>query len=142
MPAIDLVGEVDLVGAAAIVIGAAGADREPQRHRLQRARLVAGNLQTLDLRRKRQRVVSDRLRRAAAAFRQQIADALPTTDQIDGAQQRSAVAEDEPRLIEQAALDALHGEGDRAAGADRVDAELVAALRRAQDGVAVADAAE
>ena len=53
-----------------------------------------------------------------------------------------AAAERQPGLVEQAALDAFHREGDRAAGADGVDAELVAALRRAQHRVAIADAAQ
>ena len=62
VPAIDLVREIHLVGAAAIVVGAARAHGEAQRHRLQRPRLVAGNLEALDLRRERDAVVPDRLR--------------------------------------------------------------------------------
>ena len=42
-----LAGEVGLVGAGAVVVGAARADRQAQRHRLQRPRLVAGDLQPL-----------------------------------------------------------------------------------------------
>ena len=69
VPAIDLVREVHLVGAAAVVIGAARADGEPERHRLQRPRLVAGNLEPLDLRRDRDAVVADRRARRAGCPR-------------------------------------------------------------------------
>ena len=82
------------------------------------------------------------VRRAAAALGQQVAEPLARADQFDRAQQRVAAAERQPRLVEPAALDALHRERDRAAGADGVDAELVAALRRAQHRVGVADAAQ
>ncbi len=90
MPAIDFVRKIDLVSAAAIVIRAARAHGEAQRHRLQRARLVAGNLEALDLRRERDAVVADRLGRAPASLRQQIADALAAADQLDRAQHRVA----------------------------------------------------
>ncbi len=53
-----------------------------------------------------------------------------------------AVAEPQPRFVQPSPLDTLHREGDGAAGADRVEAELVAAPGRAQDGVGVADAAQ
>ena len=49
--AVEVAGEVGLVGAGAVVVGAARVDREPERHRLQRPRLVAGQLQALDVRR-------------------------------------------------------------------------------------------
>ncbi len=50
--AVEAPGEVGLVGARAVVVGAAGVDGEAQRHRLQRARLVAGQLEALDVRRR------------------------------------------------------------------------------------------
>src|SRR5690606_36502679 len=115
---------------------------EPERHRLQRARLVARNLEPLDLRRERHAVVYDHLGRPAAPLREQVANALAAADQSDGAKQRVAVPEDQPWLVEQPALDALHGESDGAARADRVDSELVAALRRTQNDVGVTHAAQ
>ena len=56
------------------------------------------------------------------------AEALARSDHIDRAQQRVAAPERQPRLIEPSALDAFHRKGDRPAGADRVEAELVASL--------------
>ena len=49
--AVDLTGQVGLVGARAVVVGAARVDGEAEGHRVQGARLVAGHLQTLDVRR-------------------------------------------------------------------------------------------
>jgi hypothetical protein len=86
--------------------------------------------------------VADHLGRAAAAIGQQLADAVTLADQIDGAQQRLAAAEHQPRFVEESALDAFHREGDGAARADGVDAQLVAPLRCAQDRIPVADAAQ
>ena len=76
------------------------------------------------------------MRGAAAAFGQQIAQAFAPADQLDRPQQRRRRRRTSATARRAAALDALHRKGDRAAGADRVDAELVAALRRAQHGVA------
>ena len=42
-------GEVRLVGSRAVVVGAAGVDREAECHRLQGAGLVSGQFQTLDV---------------------------------------------------------------------------------------------
>src|ERR671918_1934956 len=86
--------------------------------------------------------MADGLRGATAAFAKQLADPLTAADQIDCAQHRLAAAEPKPLLVEHSAFDAFHGEGDRPARADRIDAELVATLCRAQDGVAVAHATE
>ena len=55
---------------------------------------------------------------------------------------RFAVAEFQPRLIQPAALDALHREGNGTSGADGVEPQLVAALRCAQHGVGIADTAQ
>ena len=71
-----------------------------------------------------------------------VSKAFPRADQLDRLQHGIAAAKSEPRLVEQAALGALHREGDSAPGADGVDAELVAPPRRPEDGVAVRDAAE
>ena len=142
VPAIHLVREVNLVGAAAIVVGAAGADREAQRHRLQRPGLVAWNLEALHLRSERDAVVPDRLGRTAAALGQQVADALAAAHELDRPQHRVTAPEGEPGLIEPSAFDTLHREGDRAAGADRIDAEVVAEPGCAEHGVGVAHAAE
>ena len=45
-------GEIGLIRARAVVVRPAGVDRQPERHRLQRARLVAGELQPLHVRRR------------------------------------------------------------------------------------------
>src|SRR6185436_4181581 len=103
-------------------------DGKPERHRLQRARLVAGYLEALDLRRDGNAVVPDDVSRPTAALGQQIAKPIAGPNQLDGAQQGVAAAERQPRLVKPAPLDALHGKRDRAARADGVDAELVAAL--------------
>src|SRR5687768_13562245 len=110
------------------MVGAARAHGKPERHRLQRPRLVAGNLEALDLRRDGDAVVSDRVRRSTAAVRQQIAKALTQPDQIDRPQQRVAAAEGQPWFVEPASLDALHGKRNRATRADGVDAKFVASL--------------
>src|SRR4029450_6349572 len=68
------------------------------------------------------------------------ADPPPRPDQIDPPQQCLATAEDQPRFVEPSALDALHRKGDRPAGADGIEAQLVASLRRAEDVIGAADA--
>ena len=128
MAAIDLVGKVDFVGAAAIVVGAARAHGKPERHGLQRPRLVAGNLEALDLRGNRQAVVANRVSRSTAALGQQIAKAVPQANQIDRPQQRVAPSEGQPRLVEPAPFDTLHGKRDRATRTDGIDPEFVASL--------------
>ena len=110
------------------MVGAARANGKPERHRLQRPRFVAGNLEALDLRCNRDAVVTDGVSRAAAALGQQIAQAVTHPDQIDRPQQRVATAEGQPRFVEPAPLDTLHGKRDRAACADGVDPKLVASL--------------
>src|SRR3954453_446047 len=69
--AVEAPGHVGLVGARAVVVRAAGDDREDERHRLQRARLVAGELHALDVRRERVRALPDLLRRRARALGEQ-----------------------------------------------------------------------
>src|SRR5687767_4850046 len=110
------------------MVGAARADGKPERHRLQSPWLVAGNLEALDLRRDGDAVVPDRVRRSTAALRQQVANALPQPDQIDRPQQRVSAPEGQPRFVEPASLDTLHGKRDRATRADGVDPKFVASL--------------
>ena len=109
------------------MVGAPGVDGQPQRHRLQRARLVPGQLQALDLRREVDRALADDLGRPPRPLGQQLAEARAGADEVERAQQRGAVAEPQPRRVDQPALGALHRPGDRAAGRDRVQAQLVAA---------------
>ena len=142
--AVELAGQVGLVGAGAVVVGAAGVDRQPERHRLQRARLVAGQLQALDLRREVDRAAA-RPRSAARRepSREQLAQALRArADRVERPQQRRAVAEPQPRLVDQPALGALHRPRDGAAGRDRVDAQLVAAGAGGEHVVGVGHAAQ
>ena len=133
--------QVGLVRARAVVVGAARVDREAERHRLQRARLVARQLEALDVRGERRRALADDLGGRPRALGQQRAEALPGADLLDRPQQRAGVAEAQPRRVDQAALDALHRPGDRAARRDRVEAQLVAAAARLEHGVRVRDAA-
>src|SRR3954470_15208064 len=140
--AVEAPGQVGLVGARAVVVRAAGVDREAERHRLQRARLVAGELHALDVRRERVRALPDLLRRRARALGEQRADALARADLVDHAEQAAGVPEAQPRRVDQAALDAFHRPRDRAAGGDRVEPELVAAAACGEDRVGVGDAAE
>jgi hypothetical protein len=128
VPAIDLLREIHFVGAAAIVIGAARPDGKPQGHRLERARLVAGNLEPFDLWRKCQAPLADRLRRPAAPLGEKLADAFTRTNQIDRLQHGITTAEPEPGFGEQTTFDTFHRERNRAAGANGVDTEFIASL--------------
>src|SRR5262249_37092553 len=96
---------------------------------------------TFNLRRDREAVVADRLSRAAASLRQEVPDALAPTDQLDHAMHRVAGSESQPGLVEPSALDALHGKGNRATGADGVDAEIVTESGSAKHGVGIAHTA-
>src|SRR3954454_603115 len=140
--AVEPAGEVGLVRAGAVVVGAARVDREPERHRLQRPRLVAGQLHALHVRREGLRALPDDLRRRPRALGQQRADALARADLVEHAQQRVRVAEAQPRRVDEAALDALHRPRDRAAGGDRVEAEFVAKAARGEHGVGIGHAAQ
>jgi hypothetical protein len=137
-PTIHFVREIHLVSAAAVVVRTAGANGEAQRHRLQRSRLVAGNLEALDLRGKRDALVSDCLSRATTALGQQVPETLAPTHERDRTQHRISASESQPRLVKPSTFDTLHGEGDRAADTDRVDAQLVAQLGRAENDVGIA----
>src|SRR5262249_5064478 len=130
------------VRAAAVVIGAARAHGETESHRLEGARFVSGNLQSLDLGCERDAAMADRLCGALAAFGQEVAQALARADELDGPMHGGAVAKSQPGRVEPSVLRALHGECDCAAGADRVDAELVTQARRAQHCVRVGDSAQ
>src|SRR5436190_12343449 len=124
------------------MIGPASADGETQRHCLQRSRLVSGNLQALDLRSKVDGILTNSLGGPATSFRQQIAQAFAMADQFDSVEESVAVAESQPGLAEQSALGAFHRKRDRPAGANRVEAQIVAQLRRQQDNVRIANAAQ
>src|SRR5580693_6835118 len=115
---------------------------ETERHRLERPRLIAGNFETLDLRRERNAVMPDGLSRAAAALSQKVPQALARSDQIDRTQHRLAVSKLQPWFIEPLALDALHRKRDCAAGTNGVEPELVASLRCTQHHVSVAHTAQ
>ena len=66
------------------MIRAVLADRIAQAHADLAARIVHRQFLSLDLHREQVGIAADRLRRALAAFRQQIADALASGDQFDG----------------------------------------------------------
>src|SRR5215471_1150111 len=78
---IDLVGKIDLVGAAPIVVRATRSYGKAQSHRLQRTWLVSRNLEALDLWSESDAVVADRLVRASTSLSQQVANSLPAAKQ-------------------------------------------------------------
>src|SRR3954447_18963486 len=135
-------GEVGFVGARAVVVGAARVDRETERHRLQGARLVARQLEALDLRGEGDRSLADDVRRGARALGQQRAEPLARADLVDRAEHRIGIAEAQPRRVDEAALGGLHRPRDRAAGGNRVEPVLVAAAARLEHGVRIRDAAQ
>src|SRR5207247_7252374 len=109
---------------------------------LVRPRFVARELAALDLGREVDRVPADLLRGTARALGEEVAQAGARSDLDERTVQRPALAEAEPRRIDQAALGALHRPGDRPSRRDRVDAELVAQLTRLEHRVGVRDTAE
>src|SRR5690606_21510254 len=121
MQPIDLLGEVGLIRAAAVVIGAAGADGEAQSHRLQGAGFVTGDLESFDMWGEVGGVAADVLGSTSRSFGEQIAEALTAADELQRVEEGVAVAESELRSVEVAALGAFHGEGDRRTGGDGVD---------------------
>jgi hypothetical protein len=123
------------------VVGPARVDRQPERHRLQRARLVARQLEPLHVRREGGGPAADLGGRPARALRQQVAEPRPRADLVQRSQQPLRVAEAQPWRVDQAALGALHRPGDRAAGRDRVEPQLVAARAGREHGVGVAHTA-
>ena len=98
---VEVTGQVGLVGAGAVVVGAAGVDREAERHRVQGARLVAGHLHALDVRREVGRVTADLLGCPPGPLGQQRPDAGAVADLVERAQQRLAVAEAQPGRVDQ-----------------------------------------
>src|SRR5204863_5369302 len=108
----------------------------------QRARLVAGQLESLDVRRERGRALSDGLRGGARALREERAEAFAAADLVDGPQHRARVSEPQPRRVEEAALGALHRPGDGPSRGDGVEPKFVAAAARLEDGVGVRDTAQ
>ncbi len=76
------------------MIGAAGPDGQPKRHRVQRSRVVTGQLQALDMRREIRRVTTDSLGGSPAAQRQQLTQpSPPIDDRVDGLEHSGPIAE-------------------------------------------------
>jgi len=86
--------------------------------------------------------VPDDARGGARAERQQGTEALTGAELVQRPQQGVAVAEAQPRRVQQAALGGLHRPGDGAAGRDGVDAELVAPGAGGQDRIGVGHPAQ
>ena len=63
-------------------------------------------------------------------------------DEFESLYESFAVAEAEIWYIKESAFCTLHREGDRAAGADCVEAEFIAECRSAQNRIWVGDAAQ
>jgi len=134
-----MLGKVDLVCAAPIVICAARPNSEAQRHRLQCSRLIAGDFEPFHLRREIERSTTDFFGGSSAAFGEQLTNSLAAPDQVNCPEQSITIAKLEPPLIEQAALDTFHGEGNRAAGADCIQAQIVTAARSPQHDTRIVD---
>src|SRR5690349_2664054 len=109
---IDLVGKIDLVGSAPVVIRAARPYGKAQSHRLQRTGLVSGNLEAFDLRSESNAVMADRLCGASTSLSQQISNTLAAANHVDRPQQSVSGSEGEPWLFDQSSLRTLHGESD------------------------------
>ena len=82
--AVELAREVGLVGAGAVVVGSAGVHGEAERHRVQRARLVAGELEALHVGGEALRPLAHLLGRAAGALGEQVAEAVARADLVRG----------------------------------------------------------
>src|SRR5205823_8771451 len=76
-------GEVDLVSPAAVVVGPAGTDREPEGHRLQRPRLVPRQLQPLHVRGEARGVAADGRGRPPGAVGEEAAEAIAAGDAVE-----------------------------------------------------------
>ena len=108
--AIGPAGEVGLVGPRAIVVRASGSHGQAQGHRVQTARVVARQLQALDVGGQRRGVTADALGRLAAAQGQQFADRpVPVQKRRDGLEHGCSIAEPEgtTRALEPAARTSL-----------------------------------
>ena len=143
--AVGAVGEVGLVGARAVVVGPPGADGQAEGHRVQGPGVVARQLQPLDVRGQADGLAADPLGRPPAPQREPARRAPSrSSDRRDRVEHRLAVAEPErparpaDPAVDPAALGAVHQEGDRAAGRDRVEPQRrrrPAAARRTTLGV-------
>ena len=136
-------GQVGLVGARAVVVGAARVDREARAPwPAASAARSPGSSRPLTCGAN----AADPWPTSSAAAREPSASSAPrpsrTADLVERAEHRVRVAEAQPRRVEEAALGALHRPRDRAAGRDRVDAVRVAAPAGLEDGVRVRDAAQ
>ena len=87
---VEVAGQVRLVGARAVVVGAAGVHGQAERHRVKRARLVAGQLEALHVRGEDLRALADRRGGAARALGEQVAEALAGADLGERAGERLA----------------------------------------------------
>ena len=139
---VEVAGQVGLVGARAVVVRAAGVDGQPERHRVQRARLVAGQLQALDVHGERRGAAARPLGGRAATPRR-AASPSPSPRPISSSARsraapspnRSHGASSSPRSAHSIA------QAIGAAGGDGVEPELVAAGTGRQHLVGVGDAA-
>ena len=149
MAAVGAAREVGLVGARAVVVGAARADGQAQGHGVQAARVVAGQLQPLDVRGQAGGLAADRsaarrLPRASSspsAPRRSTRAPIASSDRLAVAEPQRPARSVEP-AVDPASLGAFHQEGDRRAGADRVEPRVVAGPAAPQHGGRVVDAAE
>ena len=108
--------------------------RQPQRHRLHAARLIARHLQPLHLHRPRARTLPHRLRRPQAALSQQIPDAAPLPDKPRALHQRIPIAKPQRRAArirrrQRPPFVALHSPSDSPPRAYRIHPQLVAQRR-------------
>src|SRR5262249_38730200 len=139
---VGAIGQIRLVGAAAVVIGAAGAYRESERHRLQSTLFVARHFHPLDVRSEVGRLATDLCSLASRALGPQVAHSFSPRDSLNEPQARVAVAKAQARLAEQAALVTFHGKRDGRPGGNRVEPESITAVSRFQDNIAVPNAAK
>jgi hypothetical protein len=109
---------------------------------MERARLVARELEALHVGSEDLGAAADLACCAPGALGEQVAETIARADLLDAAQERLAVAETQPGGVDQAALGALHRPRERAAGGDRVDAEVVAERARCEHGVGIRHPAE
>ena len=131
--AVQVTRQIGFVGSRPVVVGFARVDLKPERHRVQRSRLVAGNSRPLTCMARFSRPKRADARREPSAKRSPTPSRAPISSICP--QQGIGVAEAQP------VRDArLHRPRDRAAGRDRVQAELVAARARLQDLVRIVDA--
>ena len=145
------VAEADLIPVAVPVAGLAHVIAARRREEIRGAhhrhvtRVVHRHLHALDGRQIRLRPAPEPLRRAERALGEEIADALAVGDHLDELHHAIGVVKAQGHAAgvfqrEQAALEALHGPGERGPERDGVQAEVVAHLVRLADGDEVLEA--